>query len=187
MLWWRVARQKAISLKWMSCIISFIVFSLYIICIVSLVSSRCSLQHRIRCNMTEDEKGNRKGNSGRNKPSARSSQLLPLGVGETICGYGRGIFAIQPQLVSLTPRGSSWLLEEGFFLPLFPFWFSFSSLVMLQRILCCNEQREEIWEIRTRKQPEPAPKKNPSPRACEISLPLHTKKQLCSWLEETVG
>eukprot|EP00978_Attheya_sp_CCMP212_P031025 scaffold115918_cov68-Attheya_sp.AAC.4 len=35
--------------------------------------------------MTEDEKKNQKGNSGRKKPFS-CRQLLPLGVGATICG-----------------------------------------------------------------------------------------------------
>eukprot|EP00978_Attheya_sp_CCMP212_P000565 scaffold1101_cov52-Attheya_sp.AAC.6 len=60
-------------------------FSLYIIYLVSLISSRHSLQHSIHCNMTEDEKANQKGNSSRKKPFS-CSQLLPLGVGATICG-----------------------------------------------------------------------------------------------------
>eukprot|EP00978_Attheya_sp_CCMP212_P015365 scaffold39641_cov49-Attheya_sp.AAC.6 len=65
--------------------------------------------------MPEDEKENRKGNSGRKEPSARSSQQLPLGVGETICGCiakmprpcARKNLCDTPQIISLTPKGSS--------------------------------------------------------------------------------
>jgi hypothetical protein len=60
-------------------------FSFYIIYIVSLISSRRSLQHSTHCNMTDGEKENQKRNSGRKKPFS-CSQLLPLGVGASICG-----------------------------------------------------------------------------------------------------
>jgi hypothetical protein len=59
-------------------------FSLYIIYLISLISSHRPLLHTIHCNRTEDEKGNQKGSSTRKKPFS-PSQLLPLEIGATIC------------------------------------------------------------------------------------------------------